>query len=137
MVRRDRVISVFIKIQETAPQLFPVLFKPFGENIHEKPGIVFFTVVVHQFANSIHHSLFENIPGHDIRKEFFYFPEIAMVKMADRICNLQEPPDHWFEDKIVEYYEEAKVIYQALKHVNPQLADRLKMKTDEYKKYFE
>jgi len=64
-------------------------------------------------------------------------PEIAMVKMADRICNLQEPPDHWFEDKIVEYYEEAKVIYQALKHVNPQLADRLKMKTDEYKKYFE
>ncbi len=63
--------------------------------------------------------------------------EIGMVKMADRISNLQEPPDHWFEDKIAEYHEEAMVIYQALKHLNSQLADRLKMKMDEYKKYFE
>jgi (p)ppGpp synthase/HD superfamily hydrolase len=64
-------------------------------------------------------------------------PEIGMVKMADRICNLQEPPDHWFEDKIVEYYEEATIIYQSLRHLNSQLADRLKIKIDEYKKYFE
>ena len=64
-------------------------------------------------------------------------PEIGMVKMADRISNLQEPPDHWFEDQISEYYEEALVIYQALRHLNPQLADRLKMKIGEYKKYLE
>jgi (p)ppGpp synthase/HD superfamily hydrolase len=63
-------------------------------------------------------------------------PEIGMVKMADRISNLQKPPDHWFEDKIAEYYEEAMVIYQSLRHLNSQLADRLKAKIDEYKKYF-
>ena len=35
------------------------------------------------------------------------------------------------------YYEEAMVIYQSLGHLNSHLADRLKMKIDEYKKYFE
>ncbi len=64
-------------------------------------------------------------------------PEIGMVKMADRICNLQEPPEHWFEDQIVEYYEEAMAIFQAFKHLNSQLAGRLKLKIDEYRKYFE
>ncbi|MFW6139338.1 MAG: HD domain-containing protein [Spirochaetota bacterium] len=63
-------------------------------------------------------------------------PEIGMVKMADRICNLQEPPDHWFEDKISEYHEEAIVIYNSLGHLNSKLADRLKAKIEEYKNYF-
>ena len=64
-------------------------------------------------------------------------PEIGMVKMADRITNLQKPPEHWFEDQIAGYYEEAMVIYQSLGHLNSHLSDRLKMKMGEYKKYFE
>ena len=64
-------------------------------------------------------------------------PEIGMVKMVDRIANLQKPPEHWFEDKLAEYHEEAMIICQSLRHLNSQLGDRLKMKIDEYRKYFE
>jgi (p)ppGpp synthase/HD superfamily hydrolase len=59
--------------------------------------------------------------------------EIGMVKMADRISNLAEPPEHWFEDKITDYLEEAKVIYHSLRHCNEILATRLKRKIEDYR----
>ncbi|NJL64535.1 MAG: bifunctional (p)ppGpp synthetase/guanosine-3',5'-bis(diphosphate) 3'-pyrophosphohydrolase [Methylacidiphilales bacterium] len=60
--------------------------------------------------------------------------EIWMVKLADRITNLQAPPDYWKEDKIVRYREEAIVIYEALKDASPFLAARLAGKIDDYNK---
>jgi len=58
--------------------------------------------------------------------------EVRMVKMADRITNLQPPPSHWDQKKISKYKKEAKLIYDNLKDVNKFLADRLKHKIDKY-----
>lgn len=58
--------------------------------------------------------------------------EIWMVKMADRITNLQPPPGHWTRDKIKRYREEAVEIYEALKEGNQYLSDRLKEKINSY-----
>jgi guanosine-3',5'-bis(diphosphate) 3'-pyrophosphohydrolase len=61
--------------------------------------------------------------------------EIWAVKLADRITNLQPPPPHWDESKKMKYLEEAKVIHMELKHGNQYLADRLKLKIDDYQMY--
>jgi (p)ppGpp synthase/HD superfamily hydrolase len=59
-------------------------------------------------------------------------PEVAMVKMADRITNLAPPPDHWTVQKCLTYQEEARFILNKLGHVSNFLADRLQQKIDEY-----
>jgi (p)ppGpp synthase/HD superfamily hydrolase len=61
--------------------------------------------------------------------------EVWMVKLADRITNLQPPPKKWGRDRIIEYHAEALLIYESLKSGSSFLADRLKMKIDEYRKY--
>ncbi|PNW29147.1 HD domain-containing protein [Formosa algae] len=61
--------------------------------------------------------------------------EVGLVKLADRITNLQRPPKHWNTAKIHAYGEEAKLIYQQLQDKNTYLADRLKHKIEDYKKY--
>jgi (p)ppGpp synthase/HD superfamily hydrolase len=61
--------------------------------------------------------------------------EIWMVKLADRISNLQPPPQHWKEDKIIKYREEAIIIYEALKDASPFLAARLAGKIENYKDF--
>ena len=58
--------------------------------------------------------------------------EAWMVKMADRITNLQPPPKHWKPEKISRYREEACQIHQALKGASPYLAARLWEKIDRY-----
>jgi len=58
--------------------------------------------------------------------------EIWMVKMADRITNLQPPPKHWTPEKISFYRGEAFQIHQALKDASPYLAARLQGKIDRY-----
>ncbi len=58
--------------------------------------------------------------------------EVWMVKLADRITNLQPPPLHWDQEKISKYKQEAKLIYDNLKDANKFLADRLKHKIDNY-----
>ena len=62
-------------------------------------------------------------------------PEIAMVKLADRITNLQPPPAHWTPEKCARYLEEAKLIYDALHEASPFLADRLQQKMQSYRIY--
>jgi (p)ppGpp synthase/HD superfamily hydrolase len=52
-------------------------------------------------------------------------PEVWMVKLADRIANLQPPPSHWTPDKVAGYREEAATIYSSLKDASPVLAKRL------------
>jgi (p)ppGpp synthase/HD superfamily hydrolase len=58
--------------------------------------------------------------------------EIWMVKLADRISNLQPPPSHWTIDKIWRYHTEANEIYRALKDASPYLASRLVEKMTNY-----
>jgi (p)ppGpp synthase/HD superfamily hydrolase len=62
-------------------------------------------------------------------------PEIWMVKLADRITNLQLPPQHWNQDKIIRYREEAIIIYEALKDASSCLASRLAGKIENYKNF--
>ena len=58
--------------------------------------------------------------------------EIWMVKLADRITNLQPPPPHWSKDKIAAYREEAILIHSRLKDASRVLASRLSDKLDRY-----
>jgi (p)ppGpp synthase/HD superfamily hydrolase len=59
-------------------------------------------------------------------------PEVGMVKLADRITNLQPPPAHWTPEKIKRYRAEALEIYSALKDTSPVLATRLALKIESY-----
>jgi len=58
-----------------------------------------------------------------------------MVKMADRITNLQPPPGYWSNEKRSMYLEEAKEIHAVLKDASPYLSARLSDKIKAYKKY--
>ena len=58
--------------------------------------------------------------------------EIWMVKMADRITNLQPPPKDWTQEKIYHYREEAIIIYDRLKEASSYLAARLFKKINDY-----
>lgn len=58
--------------------------------------------------------------------------EIWMVKLADRITNLQSPPPHWNRDKISRYHDEAIEIYTRLQTASPFLALRLAEKIRNY-----
>lgn len=61
--------------------------------------------------------------------------EIWMVKMADRITNLQPPPSHWNNEKMKKYRNEANQIYNSLKDADEYLALRLKNKIEDYKNF--
>lgn len=58
--------------------------------------------------------------------------EIWAVKLADRITNMQTPPNHWHKDRKVKYQEQADFIYKELKNGNAYLAKRLKEKIQNY-----
>ncbi|NJL13744.1 MAG: bifunctional (p)ppGpp synthetase/guanosine-3',5'-bis(diphosphate) 3'-pyrophosphohydrolase [Microscillaceae bacterium] len=62
--------------------------------------------------------------------------EIWVVKMADRICNLQHPPYYWDKAKKQAYQAEAQVIYEALASAHVPLATRLQQKIAEYAQFF-
>lgn len=57
---------------------------------------------------------------------------IWMVKLADRIVNLQPPPHFWGEAKIAAYREEARFILAELGSADEYLARILKQKISEY-----
>ena len=61
--------------------------------------------------------------------------EIWMVKLADRIWNMHEPPEHWEMEKRKEYQEEAREILETLKLGSPYLAARLSDKIYTYNRY--
>jgi (p)ppGpp synthase/HD superfamily hydrolase len=58
--------------------------------------------------------------------------EVWMVKLADRITNLQRPPSHWSAQKIAGYREEAITIHERLAPASPALAQRLLHKIERY-----
>ncbi len=61
--------------------------------------------------------------------------EIWMVKLADRIVNLQPPPNHWGKDKIAKYHEDAELILEELGAGSVFLETRLKEKIDDYRQW--
>lgn len=61
--------------------------------------------------------------------------EIWMVKMADRITNLQKPPAYWTSEKKMSYWKESNIIYQELKEGNAYLGEQLSKRIQEYKQY--
>lgn len=58
--------------------------------------------------------------------------EIWMVKMADRITNLQPPPKHWDDRMIARYREAAELIFQELAPASKYLGKRLRVMIDRY-----
>lgn len=58
--------------------------------------------------------------------------EVWMVKLADRITNLQPPPAHWDAAKIAAYRAEAGTILAALGEADEWLAARLRGKIERY-----
>lgn len=58
--------------------------------------------------------------------------EVAMVKLADRITNMEPPPPQWSPEKVREYREEANLIHDTLKDAHPGLAQRLQEKIAVY-----
>ena len=61
--------------------------------------------------------------------------EVWMVKLSDRITNLQSPPKHWDKEKKKNYRNEAILILEKLGDANQYLAERLKKKITEYGQY--
>ncbi|WP_196894220.1 HD domain-containing protein [Aureivirga marina] len=61
--------------------------------------------------------------------------EVGLVKLADRITNLQEPPNHWDKERIKTYLEEAKYIAKKLKSKNRYLNKRLLQCIFNYENY--
>lgn len=59
-------------------------------------------------------------------------PEVWMVKLADRIHNLREPPHYWTAAKILAYRDEARTIHEMLAEACPVLAPRLLQRIDAY-----
>lgn len=61
--------------------------------------------------------------------------EVWAVKLADRITNLQTPPQLWGIEKISEYQKEAIQILNTLKGSNDFLEKRLQEKITDYSAY--
>ena len=61
--------------------------------------------------------------------------EVWVVKMADRVANLGEPPHYWSLEKKRAYQEEARLILEQLHEASEQMANRLKAKIEDYERY--
>jgi (p)ppGpp synthase/HD superfamily hydrolase len=61
--------------------------------------------------------------------------EVRLVKMADRVSNLREPPPHWANERRVAYRAEAEVILATLGGVCPAIEERLGEKIKTYSQY--
>ena len=62
---------------------------------------------------------------------------IQMVKLADRITNLDTPPPHWSNEKKIAYRNEATLIRKSLLSPNMYLNSKLWHKIDDYSKYID
>lgn len=61
--------------------------------------------------------------------------EVWMVKLADRVANLEPPPAHWSLDKRREYLAETALIGQVLRGASPHLEARLDRCVAAYEAY--
>ena len=58
--------------------------------------------------------------------------EVWMVKLADRVTNLQPPPSHWTDEKILSYRKEAEYILEQLGSASTLPRERLEQKIKNY-----
>ena len=63
-------------------------------------------------------------------------PEVACVKVADRISNLYQPPYYWTANKKRAYAEEAQLIRDSLAGADPLLLARLDQKIADYARFY-
>ena len=63
--------------------------------------------------------------------------EIWIVKMADRISNLSQPPHYWTMAKMKSYQKEGQLIYDHLHTASSFLSNRLKSKIDAYSFFYQ
>lgn len=61
--------------------------------------------------------------------------EVGIVKLADRITNLQQPPNYWSTEKKITYRTEAQSIVEALSGKNEYLEQRLLSKISSYQSW--
>lgn len=61
--------------------------------------------------------------------------EVWMVKLCDRITNLQPPPKHWSREKTLHYLDEAIQILETLGEASDYLSSRLRQKIEEYRRF--
>jgi (p)ppGpp synthase/HD superfamily hydrolase len=61
--------------------------------------------------------------------------DVQLVKLADRITNLEAPPSYWTKEKRLAYREEARQILDALGSSNAWLARRLEQRRQAYLAY--
>nr|6YVC_A Chain A, Bifunctional (P)ppGpp synthetase/guanosine-3',5'-bis(Diphosphate) 3'-pyrophosphohydrolase [Pseudomonas aeruginosa]6YVC_B Chain B, Bifunctional (P)ppGpp synthetase/guanosine-3',5'-bis(Diphosphate) 3'-pyrophosphohydrolase [Pseudomonas aeruginosa]6YVC_C Chain C, Bifunctional (P)ppGpp synthetase/guanosine-3',5'-bis(Diphosphate) 3'-pyrophosphohydrolase [Pseudomonas aeruginosa]6YVC_D Chain D, Bifunctional (P)ppGpp synthetase/guanosine-3',5'-bis(Diphosphate) 3'-pyrophosphohydrolase [Pseudom len=62
--------------------------------------------------------------------------QYALVKLCDRITNLQPPPQTWNQDKIANYHQESQLILARLGHAHAATARRLREKIEHYRQYY-
>ena len=70
--------------------------------------------------------------GDSLKRILAQPPEVAMVKLADRITNLAPPPPHWTPEKIAKYRAEAEVILRELGAASPFLTRRFQERLATY-----
>lgn len=63
--------------------------------------------------------------------------EVQLVKLADRVTNLEPPPPYWSREKRVGYRDEARAIHAALASSSTVLAARLLDRIDAYAAWFD
>jgi guanosine-3',5'-bis(diphosphate) 3'-pyrophosphohydrolase len=73
--------------------------------------------------------------GDSLRRIQLQPREVWMVKLADRITNLQAPPSHWSREKIIAYRREAVEILEKLGETSHLLAERLAEKIQQYERF--
>ena len=78
------------------------------------------------FASTAHNG--QEVPG----SGYPYINHLGLVKLSDRITNLQPPPEHWDRKKIDRYRAEAVCIADELGGANNYLAERLRSKISDY-----
>lgn len=61
--------------------------------------------------------------------------EIWMVKLADRITNLDDPPHYWSKEKCHGYRVEAEMILETLGSASELLSDRMKRRMHDYRRH--
>jgi (p)ppGpp synthase/HD superfamily hydrolase len=63
-------------------------------------------------------------------------PDVWIVKLADRITNLQKPPSKWSAEKRLYYVDEAQIICDTLGSASPYLAGRIREKMETYRRVY-
>lgn len=70
--------------------------------------------------------------GDSLRRLQLQPREVQLVKLADRITNLEQPPGHWSPQKRAAYRDEAKQILDAVGSAQAELAARLEARREAY-----